>query len=396
MELNQLKDRLAELSAELEKLNKEIGTEYLKLDLDRLYTIDEIEDEISTNKKAMQGYQVALDRSREDLQRATDNREGKSEIKSILEMVESFEEVIEVLKENIDNTYIKKAKLYEEYLVRPITHEEDIIRAKLKSMYETRSELEDEHMGISIQIDSIESATNPLTEKINDLQADNKKLAKDKMMVVRLEERLASASTASERRKIHLECESNFGKGNPKTLLAEIERAQTSNDRNTNKLTSRLVRVAHDHLKDIELLIIDGNNLCYEGDTFIGFSALKEFYYTVSNLYEVKIVFDHGIKGLLGTLFDEMMVSFADTVPHVCELGVEADDVILNLASSNERAYVVSNDRFADYPDKEVVITDRFIRHIIIDKKILPQGLPDHDDRMFLHLHVKRLRARRV
>lgn len=52
-----------------------------------------------------------------------------------------------------------------------------------------------------------------------------------------------------------------------------------------------------------------------------------------------------------------------------------ADETILDIASNNKFDYVLSNDRFGEYLDKDVVRNDRLIKHEIVKGKVIIHDL---------------------
>jgi hypothetical protein len=52
-----------------------------------------------------------------------------------------------------------------------------------------------------------------------------------------------------------------------------------------------------------------------------------------------------------------------------------ADETILDLAGMNDRAYVISNDRFGDFNEKLVVRHGRLIRHEIVGGNVFIHDL---------------------
>lgn len=126
----------------------------------------------------------------------------------------------------------------------------------------------------------------------------------------------------------------------------------------------------------IKKIVIDGSNLCYEQGQFIGAQALAWLTQNLKNNYEVIVVFDSGAYLGLG---------FSQTEPAVLEEKIfgkgvkihkvqrerKADETILKYAENEKTCYVISNDRFRDYPQAEVVKNKRIIQHEILGGKII-------------------------
>lgn len=125
----------------------------------------------------------------------------------------------------------------------------------------------------------------------------------------------------------------------------------------------------------IKKIVIDGSNLCYEQGKFIGAKALAWLTQNLKNKYEVIVVFDSG--AFLGLGFnqtdpEELEKIFGKGVKiHKVQRERKADETILKYAENEQTYYVISNDRFRDYPQAEVVTNNRIIRHEILGGKII-------------------------
>ncbi len=125
--------------------------------------------------------------------------------------------------------------------------------------------------------------------------------------------------------------------------------------------------------RDIEALIIDGNNCCYEGDDFIGLAALIPMTENLAERYAVTVDFDADIRGLLGLSDSDLRAALPAQTVHVVAPHVKADETILD-AADGPTTWVVSNDRFGEYRDKTSV-KERRVRHEILLGRILVRDL---------------------
>ncbi|MCS7167106.1 MAG: hypothetical protein RMI91_07990 [Gemmatales bacterium] len=60
---------------------------------------------------------------------------------------------------------------------------------------------------------------------------------------------------------------------------------------------------------------------------------------------------------------------------HVVPSRQSADETILRIAERKPQCYVLSNDRFAEYPDSRIVREDRLTRHTILDGCMIIEDL---------------------
>lgn len=115
-------------------------------------------------------------------------------------------------------------------------------------------------------------------------------------------------------------------------------------------------------------MVIDGNNLCYEGNRFIGLAAVEALVPLLSRMCAVVVVFDSAIRRLLNTddsSLQRRLASYAKV--HVVASRRMADETVLDLANGSEFTYVLSNDRFGDFNEKSAVKGGRVIRHEIVN-----------------------------
>ncbi|MGN4935208.1 hypothetical protein ACTFBW_15695 [Aeromonas rivipollensis] len=90
----------------------------------------------------------------------------------------------------------------------------------------------------------------------------------------------------------------------------------------------------------IKKLFIDGNNLCYFDEKFIGLKALLALIKTINGQYNIQIVFDHGILGLTELTAAEIKQRFPDNVEvHIAARGQIADHTLISLVNSDEQYF---------------------------------------------------------
>jgi len=144
--------------------------------------------------------------------------------------------------------------------------------------------------------------------------------------------------------------------------------------RNMGKTQQRIAKLAEAAARDIDALIIDGNNCCYQDSDFIGLAALIPMTEKLAERYVVTIVFDADIRGLLRVSDDDLRAALPTANVHVVATHVKADETILD-AAHESTAWVVSNDRFGDYREKAAVKERRVIRHEIVRSRVFVHDL---------------------
>lgn len=179
--------------------------------------------------------------------------------------------------------------------------------------------------------------------------------------------RLNCAPNSYERRMVHDECSATFNEGSPARVVSARRREAESLGRTVGKLDERVQSIVDRATRVVKTLVIDGNNLCYQYQTFIGLSALMAVGQKLSRDYPVVIVFDAAIRQQLQMRDQDIALKFGDVIKvHVVASKQKADETLLDAARDPD-TYVISNDRFRDFPDKAAVREQRLIRHEILN-----------------------------
>ena len=242
---------------------------------------------------------------------------------------------------------------------------QDIARAneELRDIMIKKQQVDELLAPILLEIKSIESSISQAESDINDAQG--------------LYSRLEVESNRSVRHTIFEECRQKFGDSSPRRIIPQRQGKLEQLKRDLEKSCRRAREVGNKSARNIKMIVIDGNNLCYDEDKkFIGLVAIEKLLPALSPRYSVYIVFDSGIHRLLKT--DEAglhkrLGSHAKV--HVVANNQKADETILDLASMDPTTYVLSNDRFADYRDKSAVKCGRTITFEIIGGNIFVHDL---------------------
>jgi len=191
-----------------------------------------------------------------------------------------------------------------------------------------------------------------------------------------LDNQIERASNSYERKQIHEECEDQFDTGSPRKVIHEQNKIISQIERDEIKLEKLIEQAGLKAARIIDKLIIDDNNLCYASSKFIGLMAIQKLLPILSSKYTLIVVFDASIRGLLNTNDSGLRALLnSQAVIHIVATKIKADETILDLASANQNFYILSNDRFSEYFDKDAFKRNRIIRHEIVDGTILVHDL---------------------
>ena len=233
-----------------------------------------------------------------------------------------------------------------------------------------------EHSAASENLNLIEDSIRPHIEEYERLQSALSKLNDEIDAANRFDKKLSAASDKRGRAIIHAECEAKFGLGSPGKVIYDRRGKISSLERNLPKLERRI----HDELRksdrQIGHLLIDGNNACYEGQSFIGLRGISALLAALGDRYKTTVVFDASIRSLLKTDNQGVEQGLGNLVKtHVAPTKTGADEYLLKLAENGKNTYILSNDRFAEYHDFDVVKSNRLIRFLIADGQIMSNDL---------------------
>lgn len=248
---------------------------------------------------------------------------------------------------------------------------EAAVNALSSHMKQLRPELE--QVGL-LKEDVDHKLREPLAE-LTELKGRKQRIEFDISRTATYEQRLLSAANSYERKLIHDECGATFGESKPSRVIRTKQRELESVTRNIGKLHDRLRSVSQRASRIVKTLVIDGNNLCYQHQNFIGLAALRVVAQRLSSDYVVVIVFDASIRRMLQMRDRDIAARFGHEVRvHVVASKHKADETLLD-AAADPHAYVISNDRFVDFPDKPTVREQRLFRHEILNDKVFVHDL---------------------
>ncbi|MDF8362979.1 hypothetical protein [Achromobacter anxifer] len=176
-----------------------------------------------------------------------------------------------------------------------------------------------------------------------------------------------SKAASYEKRQIHSRCGSRLGDERPGVIMRESRKALRRVEADITKLRARIAELVKIASRDVRNIVIDGNNLCYEGGSgFIGLAALEAIVPVLAEAYKVTLIFDSGIRGKLKLSNKDIEAAFPDAAQvHVVASKRKADELVLDVAGDDRYTFVLSNDRFADFPEKSAVKEARVLQHEI-------------------------------
>ena len=190
------------------------------------------------------------------------------------------------------------------------------------------------------------------------------------------EQRLGDAQNARQRKMIHIECKDALGEESPRRLIGKLEGLIRRWERDLKKTEERYLLISKRSARDIRKIVVDGNNMCYEGRTWVGIEPLLAITKELCHRFKIIVVFDAVIRRRLGADDKKIRDQFNDrTTIHIVASRRTADETILDIASNDGLCYVLSNDRYAEYKEKEVVKRDRLIRHEIVNGRVMIHDL---------------------
>ncbi len=262
-------------------------------------------------------------------------------------------------------------------LKRYNTHDPLEFEAKIRALNLAIGAMSKRLQEVARQRDELDASLRVPLMELEKLTSKRNGLASDISRAQSLEDEISRAENGYERAQIHERCKQAFGDSSPRKVKGFKERELNGIDRSIKKLKTRLEEMAEKSSRMIRRLIIDGNNLCYSNSPkkFLGLSALRPLANDLAEKYNVLIVFDASIREQLRKGDQQIAECFSSHVRiHIVATGQKADETILNIAREPED-WVISGDRFTDYPEMPAVKNKRLIRHEILEGHVLVNDL---------------------
>lgn len=179
---------------------------------------------------------------------------------------------------------------------------------------------------------------------------------------------LDNARSTYERAQTHQACQNELGDRSPNKVRKDLKRALDSEARTIAKLEERIANIVRKAEIDIRKIVIDGNNLMYQGKKeWIGLAALEELVPELAKYYKVTVVFDPGVTRRLKLSTRAIASRLPQASINVATRGTKADDLLLNAVDGDPYAYVLSADNFVDYPEHEAIRKRRLLKPTFIN-----------------------------
>lgn len=229
---------------------------------------------------------------------------------------------------------------------------------------------------VTAEISAILDKAGSHIDEYDRLQQEARKLSAQISKAEQLDLELSHASNGYERAKIHEQCEAQFGDGSPKRILRDARGKLRSVNNNIPKLERRIKDAIQKSERIVSHLIIDGNNACYDNGTFIQLRAVRALVNWAKQEFKVTVVFDSSIRrNLKADDSDIRRYLGASASVYVSPTKTAADEYILKLAGTDPHTFVLSNDRYAEFHDYDAVATERVLRFMIAEDRIMVNDL---------------------
>jgi len=236
--------------------------------------------------------------------------------------------------------------------------------------------VEQDQRSILVKKREVDVELQPIVNEIRILELNIEKFRETIRCARELDEKLSSEDNPYERAMLHNQCENEFGEGRPSRVINYNKKEKRQAERDLSKAQQRAEKVGRIAGRIIRTVVVDGNNMCYEGGKFVGLKPVFVVTRELKKQFNTIVVFDAGIRGLIKSSDSKIKNQFSGFVKiHIVATKQKADETILDLACDDNFAYVISNDRFGDYNDKEVVRKGRVIRHEILNGRVFIHDL---------------------
>lgn len=221
---------------------------------------------------------------------------------------------------------------------------------------------------------ALDRAIAPLWQRLEACRAQRSSLERDLRKADIFCEQLAAAH--SNRAAIHQACERAFGDGRPGKVKSALKGKLEPVKREIGKLEERISDEVRKSQLDVREVIIDGSNMAHHGSDFIGLKALEAVVPVLAAKCAVTINFDPGFRRKIGLSSADVRARFPQASVFFAPHGMKADPFVLKHGDGKPHAYVISNDKFSEFLDKEVVQQGRILKHAVMNNAA---HIPDLD-----------------
>jgi len=267
------------------------------------------------------------------------------------------------------NDIRKKIKEFNEFNSIEVAYD---LYYKDKEIYKLRQELPD-----------LEVLLKNLQEALSNEYATLKNLNEEYSRAKAFQDELDEAANGYYRKLIHEKVKDVFGNGNPSLIMKDrsksIELITAKIARSEEKIKARLEKqkVRIEQQRICKKIIIDGNNLCYKnGTVFNGLNALQAICSALLPSYQLHVIFDSSITRLTG----QSTKAIRNMLPSQIEVSiavrnVEADELIVSVASQDSSFFILSNDKFVDYYNFDAIKNHRIFTYNIFEESFIISAL---------------------
>lgn len=255
-------------------------------------------------------------------------------------------------------------------------------KSKMAELDRRLTNKKNEFASVQKQWKEVDDTLNPilktLREEINKKSTAESELIKAEDLQRRLDR--TSPSQKSIRFHIHKEAEDIFGNGNPNQVINNCKKKISRSDRTIKKLEKRAYDIRKKITRNIEEIVIDGNNLAWKNKKmkkdFIGLEPVIKLSENLISNYKLTIIFDSDIRGLLKSDDNRIRKQFDQDVNVFIEPSMEkADQTILEYTSTKSNAYILSNDGFQEFVEHRELTNKRILRHALVDSQLMIHDL---------------------
>lgn len=241
----------------------------------------------------------------------------------------------------------------------------------IASLQQAIDQLEDKLSRITPLKTALDDELRAPLQEIHQYQVQISQLQHDIQQAEHLEWILQNASSGRERAQAHSRCESLFdGESKPRKVIKARNESLRALERKLKKNENLAMDIVKRHTRVISAIVIDGSNLCYIGDEFIGLNALVAVANHLSGKYPVTVIFDGSIRKKTRLSEKDIRAAFAPGVTvHVMSREGKADEIVLKEAA-DDHAYVVSGDNYDEYRFLPAVAKERVLKPEILKTRI--------------------------
>ena len=342
----------------LEEMVKTIRSDYNEVKV-KIYTVGKKQNNLQSKLNSIYNPLYWVNKEQINLRKEIHNLEIS---KSELEIKEKDLEKVLYTKENEILVLQKDEEKYLSFDLNEKKETKNKLQNYIKEKKELLKPLEENYRRIKNKIE-------PLVKDINKKSKEYLKCTHRIDSAKYYCENLTLADNSYERAMIHQECESDLGDPSPQRVLNHTYKKEKGLKNSIKKLDERICWEIKKLSKVIDYIVIDGNNLCYSSNSeFIGLDPVVAVANELSKDYNVLVCFDNNIKHLLHCDKKEIKKRYNEKIEiHVVEPHHKADYTILELVERKKNSYVISNDRFADFPDKRVKKENLILTHEIVE-----------------------------